>query len=109
MPPIRRSLQAALGLNGLGQQPPPLWGRLRPGPHAVGFNSAWELDYSRAYNMIFEDKTAYASGKAPRPILINIWYPARRPDDPRPMRQRDYLAIETGDPRLTRFAAQLVD
>ena len=86
-----------------------LWGKLNPGPHHVGFQSVWELDSSRSYNMIFEDKTAYASEKSPRPILINIWYPARRPNDTRPMRHRDYLAIETEDPRLARFAAKLVE
>jgi predicted dienelactone hydrolase len=92
-----------------GQQAPSLWGTLRPGPHAVGFRSAWELDYGRVYNTTFTDKTTYASGKAPRPILINIWYPATKPADPKPMRHRDYLAIESGDARLTRFASQLID
>ena len=86
-----------------------LWGKLNPGPHHVGFKSVWELDTSRPYNMIFEDKTTYASEKSPRPILINIWYPARRLNETRPMRHRDYLAIETEDPLLARFAAELVE
>src|SRR6516225_10184386 len=55
---------------------PPLWGKLTPGPYAVGFVSSWQLDYSRRYNTTFDDKKSYATGKAPRPILINMWYPA---------------------------------
>jgi hypothetical protein len=90
-------------VSGLGEEVQMLWGKLNPGPHYVGFRSVWELDTSRPYNMIFEDKTAYASEKSPRPILINIWYPARGPNETRPMRHRDYLAIETEDPRLARF------
>ena len=54
---------------------PPLWGELCPGPHAVGFKSTWGRDYSRRYNTTFDDKTTYASDKAPRPVLVNIWYP----------------------------------
>jgi pimeloyl-ACP methyl ester carboxylesterase len=96
-------------VSGLGEEVQMLWGKLNPGPHYVGFRSVWELDTSRPYNMIFEDKTAYASEKSPRPILINIWYPARGPNETRPMRHRDYLAIETEDPRLARFAAELVE
>jgi pimeloyl-ACP methyl ester carboxylesterase len=97
------------GASGLSHQASPFWGALRPGPHAVGFNSIWELDWSRSYNTIFPDETAYASGKAPRPILINTWYPAKQPVDVEPIRLRDYLAIETDDPRLSRFAANLAD
>src|SRR5262249_24781073 len=51
-------------------QSPPLWGKLSPGSHAVGFRTVWQLDYSRRYNMTFGNATTYATGKAPRPILI---------------------------------------
>jgi dienelactone hydrolase len=88
---------------------PPFWGQLAPGPHAVGFRSVWELDYSRAYKMIFDDKTFYGAAKSPRPILINIWYPAVSSDSAKPMPHRDYLAVQTADPRLTKFAARLVE
>ena len=78
-----------------------------PGPFAVGFRSLWQLDYSRVYNTVFDDKTAYASGKASRPILINIWYPAEQSPDITPMPHRDYFKIQTEDPRLSRFAVKL--
>jgi hypothetical protein len=88
----------------LPREAPPLWGALPPGPHAVGFRSLWELDYGRAYNTRFDDNTSYAPGKAPRPILINTWYPARAADGRRPMRHRDYLPIFGEE-----FAHALVD
>jgi dienelactone hydrolase len=94
---------------GLAQQAPPLWGSLRPGPHAVGFRSTWQRDHSRRYDIVFDDKTHYASGKSPRPILVNIWYPARQGDHPAPMRHRDYLVIGSDDPQLSRYAAKLFE
>ncbi len=98
-----------VGAGGAIAAPPPLWGKLAPGPYAVGFRSIWQLDHSRRYNTAFDDKTTYAAGKVPRPILFNTWYPAARPDDLKPMPHRDYLAIQTEDPRLSRFASKLID
>lgn len=88
---------------------PPLWGKLAPGPHGVGFKSLWELDYSRRYNIKFDDGTTYATGKAPRPILINMWYPAKRPENAKPMSHRGYLEIVSADPRLAKFATKLAE
>jgi pimeloyl-ACP methyl ester carboxylesterase len=98
-----------IGSAGTADAPPAMWGKLAPGPFAVGFKSLWQLDYSRVYNTVFADKTTYATGKAPRPILINIWYPAERANDLAPMPHRDYLKIQTEDPRLARFASKLVE
>ncbi len=104
---VLASLLVVTGRNA-GPAPPP-WGKLAPGPYAVGFKSLWQLDYSRVYNTVFEDKTAYAAGKAPRPILINIWYPAEQSSELTPMLHRDYFKIQTEDPRLARFALKLAD
>jgi pimeloyl-ACP methyl ester carboxylesterase len=86
---------------------PPLWDKLPPGPHAVGYKTSWQLDYSRRYNMSFDNKTAYAPGKAPRPILVNLWYPAKKVGDPTRMPHRDYLNIRSDDPLLATFATRL--
>jgi tetratricopeptide (TPR) repeat protein len=86
---------------------PPLWGKLPPGRHAVGYKSSWQLDYSRRYNMTFDDKTTYAPGKAPRPILVNVWYPTGKVGDAKRMPHRDYLEIQSADPLLARFSAKL--
>jgi pimeloyl-ACP methyl ester carboxylesterase len=98
-----------IGTGGNAVSASPFWGKLSAGPFAVGFKSLWQLDYSRIYNTVFDDKTTYASGKAPRPILINIWYPAEQSSDLPPMPHRDYLKIQTEDPRLARFAAKLAE
>src|SRR3954462_5160714 len=86
---------------------PPLWGKLPPGPHAIGFKSSWHLDYSRQYNTTFDDGTAYAAGKAPRPILLNQWYPAESSADAKRMPHRDYLNIRSDDPHLAKYALKL--
>jgi dienelactone hydrolase len=99
-----------IGLPGLAAaQSPPLWGTLTPGPHAVGFRSGWQLDYSRRYNITFDDKTAYAPGKAPRPILVNLWYPATAAGDARRMPHRDYLNVRSDDPLLARFSTKMAE
>ena len=80
-----------------------------PGPFAVGYTSSWGLDWSRAYNRVFPDKTTYASGKAPRPILINMWYPAERSKDLKPMPHRGYLEIQSREPRLSKLSDELIE
>jgi hypothetical protein len=92
-----------------GAQPPPLWGTLPPGPHAVGFKTGWQFDYARRFNATFDDKTTYAAGKAPRPILVNVWYPAGAAADAKRMPHRDYLNIRTDDPRLALFSAKMAE
>src|SRR5262249_37905891 len=90
-------------------QSPPLWGKLVPGPYKVGFRTVWQLDYSRGYNMTFADKTTYATGKAPRPILISIWYPAKAGGIGKTMRHRDYLDVRSAEPSLAKFSGALSD
>src|SRR5262245_41320014 len=90
-------------------QSPPLWGKLLPGSYKVGFRTVWQLDYSRRYNTTFADKTTYAPGKAPRPILINIWYPANAGGNGQTMRHRDYLDVRSAEPSLAKFSGALAD
>ena len=87
---------------------PPGWGVLTAGPFTVGFKSSWRLDSSRAYNRVFDDKTTYASGKSPRPILINMWYPAEPANDLKPMPHRGYLDIRSAEPRFSKLADELI-
>jgi hypothetical protein len=58
---------------------------------------------------MFGDKTTYATGKAPRPILVNIWYPPKTAGKDKTMRHRDYLEIQSAEPRLAKFSAALAD
>lgn len=86
---------------------PPLWEGLPSGKYAVGFRSYWVQDYSRTYNMTFADKSPFAKGKSPRPLLLNIWYPAARPGTGKPMPHRGYLQITPTQPQLRKLAAAL--
>jgi hypothetical protein len=88
-------------------QTAPLWDKLPPGPCAVGYKTSWQVDYSRRYNLTFDDRTTYAPGKAPRPILVNVWYPARKVGDAKRMPHRDYLEIQSADPLLAKFSTKL--
>ena len=58
---------------------PPFWGGLEPGPHAVGFRSAWVTDPGRRYTWRPDDTSLHGGGEpptGPRPVLVNAWYPA---------------------------------
>lgn len=90
-------------------QSPPLWGKLTPGRFPVGFRSEWQLDHSRRYNTTFDDQTKYADVPAPRPILLNVWYPAANVGDAKRMPHRDYLEIRSDNPQLTKFATKLAE
>jgi hypothetical protein len=97
MAPMRNVL-VALGLtfSGLAQQPDPLiWGGLELGPHAIGYRSHFE----------FDSKRPYGPSRGPRPILVNVWYPAKATSS-EPMRYRDYITIPPL-PRYPHFGPKL--
>lgn len=71
---------------------PPLWGDLEPGPHPVGFDAYWIADPARTYQRPETDPAP-----TPRPILVNIWYPARA-TDAAPMPHAGYLTTARDAP-----------
>jgi dienelactone hydrolase len=60
---------------------PPLWGDLKPGPHAVGYRVVYAFDRSRTWQ-VGQDRLG-------RPVRISVWYPAAAKG--RPMRIADYI------------------
>jgi len=57
--------------------PPTAPAMLPPGPHAVGFRATWTFDATRPYRTAFDGGVTYGGATgAPRPILVNVWYPA---------------------------------
>jgi dienelactone hydrolase len=57
--------------------PPASPAMLAPGPHAVGFRATWTFDPTRPYRTAFDHGVTYGGATgAPRPILVNVWYPA---------------------------------
>jgi pimeloyl-ACP methyl ester carboxylesterase len=87
-------------------QTPLLWGSLEAGPHAVGFRLEYKLDQSREYDPEFITDTTHVPVHRPRPIMIAVWYPARRTDASR-MTYRQYLDISPGPGPLAPFATRL--
>jgi hypothetical protein len=85
-----------------------LWGTLQPGPHPVGFKRSWQLDPARQYAPGFrtEDIGLKPAPECPRPILVNLWYPARE-SGTAPMRYRDYLDLGSDNPIFAPFAKRL--
>lgn len=51
-----------------------LWGDLPKGKYQVGFKRSYGSDHSRVYHLNKLDGSL-PSGKAPRPIVVSIWYP----------------------------------
>jgi len=85
---------------GAADGPPRFWGDLEPGPHAVGFHASWTSDPARTYSR------PVLSGEHPRPILVNVWYPAR-PDAGAPMPHAAYLEPAPGPAELAPLAREL--
>lgn len=79
-----------------------------PGPLPVGFTSHWSLDPARSWDMEFPDGSRWAEGtSAPRPILVQVWYPAAPAPDAPPLRRGELLDLPGGDARTTRLAQAL--
>lgn len=86
------------------------WGALPPGPHAVGFRTHVALDSARPYRTAFDDGATYGGdGNAPRPVLVNAWYPADAHELPPVMSYGDYFAIGSPEPDANRWARALSD
>lgn len=54
----------------------PLWGRLVPGPYAVGFRQIERYDPSRAFRPPVDLAGEPVAGERSRPLRISVWYPA---------------------------------
>ena len=98
-----------IGSGYVAAAPPPLWGKLAPGPHAVGFRSVWQLDYSRKYNTVAREQWTNSTPAGKRQARPHQHLVSRGAADDLKVRMlhRDYLAIQTEDPRLARFASKL--
>lgn len=86
----------------------PLWGKLSKGMYHVGFRTIWKLDHARSYHKKFPDKTVSAAEKNPRPLLVNVWYPALRSAAGQ-MPQGEYLNFAVKTPPLAEFSAALAE
>lgn len=85
---------------------PPLWGGLAPGAHRVGFRSFWSIDSGRSYAS--PECGIPADPKHPRPVLVNLWYPAAARAGAG-MPHGDYLKIAPDDSRYATLASELAE
>lgn len=98
---------ATAGATGSTRQPDSLlWGSLRPGPFAVGYRSSFEFDYTRQYDSNYAVDSSSSLTNKPRPILIDIWYPAKK-TAAQPMKYREYLNVASADLQLSSFTQRL--
>jgi len=96
-PAIARAATGALykpnsGPSLTGKHYAAFWGDLSPGEYGVGYSSKWAFDSSRQFTFRGSKLSHRLPGKRPRPVLIDIWYPAQDHSGSR-LRLRDYLSI----------------
>lgn len=70
-----------------------LWGRLRPGPHAVGYRAAFHFDRSRVLKPPRDYRGRAVIGDRDRPVLVRVWFPARPALGARRMPYGAYLSV----------------
>lgn len=73
----------------------------------AGFNSYWLTDPARTYRTAFDNGKTYGHQKSARPVLVNIWYPAKLGGTA--MTHQQYLEITPDDALLKPLAKVLVD
>jgi tetratricopeptide (TPR) repeat protein len=83
-----------------------LWGSLKPGPQAVGYRSFLRLDHTRQYDPELVTDLTKLPAHRPRPILVCVWYPARK-TDAAPIEYRRYLDVPAGDAAIAAFVKRL--
>jgi len=88
-------------------QTPPLWGSLRPGPHAVGYREEITPDPSRTFFPERDYEGKPYPGDRSRPVLIQLFYPAPVGSNAPRMLYGDYLNIEGDTPASAAVAEGL--
>lgn len=86
------------------QSLPDYWTALKKGQFAVGFKSFCVFDTSRNYDLSCGDSTVAIKKKPGRPILMNIWYPAKRTSDTTVIKIKDYFDFPADENTALFFA-----
>src|ERR1700722_3672097 len=71
------------------------WGTLKQGPYTVGYKTIWTYDYARTW------------GNSPRPIRMNVWYPAQKTHSKNMLFER-YVLSEYPEMRFSLYADELM-
>jgi dienelactone hydrolase len=75
----------------------PIWGKLTPGPHAVGFQMMFRKDPSRPFKSKRDYQGNITTADRSRPIQISIWYPAASTGKSDPVALQDYLYLTAAE------------
>lgn len=89
-------------------QKPPIWGDLKKGEYAVGFNVMYEFDHSRIHHGPNPVTGKPFPGTNSRPVRIFIWYPAEASKKPK-MKYKDYIWVKSSDKRFEDYNKALSD
>ncbi len=87
----------------LGAGEAPLWGELKAGPHAVGFMTFEEYDYSRTFQPKRDYFGEIIPGEKARPIQACVWYPAVEDAGATPVLFSDYAFSPPEDHSFYQF------
>lgn len=74
----------------------------------VGYKTIIDFDYSRTYDLNYPNITS-SKKYDPRPIIINIWYPANITKKDKSMLYAEYIKIPTQDAALKTFIGRIED
>ena len=85
-----------------------LYPNIEKGKYDIGFKTIIDFDYSRTYNLNYPNDTS-SQKHDPRPIIINIWYPAKTNPNDKPILYGDYIKVQTQDDRLKTFLSRIED
>ena len=77
---------------GVGAQSYPQWGKLQPGPYAVGFRHVQKYDHARHVKPVV-NFAGVAQGETAYPVQIGIWYPAAKPAQGQPLSYEEFRVI----------------
>ena len=75
----------------------PIWGKLTPGTHAVGFQVLFRKDPSRPFKSKRDYQGHITNTDRSRPIQISIWYPAAASAKSNPIALQDYLYLTAAE------------
>lgn len=107
MVPLIAAIVLALASQLASAQDETLWGGLKPGPHAVGFRTHYELDHTRQYDPEYSTNATKPPAHSPRPILVAVWYPGEK-TPAEPISYRQYLEIPSNNEPIAQFGRRLM-
>ncbi len=85
-----------------------LYPNLEKGKYDIGYQTIIDMDYSRTYNLEYPNDTS-SKRHDPRPIITNLWYPAKITSKNKPMLYGDYIKIQSQDIKLKTFLKRIED